>query len=339
MSNPMSLTRTSNILKVLQADFALTDAQLAALPSLGEIDLIPQKDCHLIEHVDLTTGTYHPYKLFIGETGGDHMHVYLRTGNRGGYKIEISGVDLEKGSHYEPMDEQYFGNVTNLAYPFNTFLSTGKFVAVVKWYYLLGYRTGMYDEDPGLSPNSSWRRDLQGGCNELIEEMESEEGSDDAREQEERFEVEGRKKDLKSAQQTTKRQQAGVRTTEHTGVPATLTRGERRRLDEEAAAEKSQSPGPGDVTGEESRRDAHDTQAAQVGRRHEAGSRSDAHKGGQGAAHTKPSKLKVYEDGQDEEEYIELYQQRAELKKRLRTIRKRMSREALLALHERLDNM
>lgn len=335
----MSLTRTSNIMKVLQADFALTDAQLAALPSLREIDLIPQKDCHLIEHVDLTTGTYHPYKLFIGETGGDHMHVYLRTGNRGGYKIEISGVDLEKASHYEPMDEQYFGNVMNLAYPFNTFLGTGKFVAVVKWYYLLGYRTGMYDEDPGFSPNSSWRRDLQGACNELIEEMENEERSDDAEEQEEGVEIEERKKDLEPAQQTTERQQADTRTTEHTGVAAMSAREERRRLNEGAAAENSLSPGQGVITGEESRPDARHTRAAQVGRRHEADGRSDAHKGGQGAAHTKPSKLKVYEDGQDEEEYIELYLQRAELKKRLRTIGKRMSREALLALHERLDNM
>lgn len=38
----------------------------------------------------------------------------------------------------------------------------------MKWYFLLAFRAGEFDEDPGFSVTKSWRTELQGACNELI---------------------------------------------------------------------------------------------------------------------------------------------------------------------------
>ncbi|KAJ4348948.1 clathrin associated protein complex medium subunit [Ascochyta clinopodiicola] len=169
-----------SIVDTLKADFELSDAQFEALPLLSEVDLVRQTDSHLIEHATLTTTTYHPFKLFIGESNNDAFHVYLyrATSSKRQYKMEITSVDLENGSHYDPIDATYYGTIRDLAYPFNTFLGGPRFVAVVKWYFTVGLRTGLFDEDPGFAPTSSWRRDLQGACNELIAATEMEEGTE-----------------------------------------------------------------------------------------------------------------------------------------------------------------
>mgnify|MGYP004511655761 CR=1 FL=1 len=169
MAIPPSTPPLNAVLEALKAEFKLTDEQFATLPSLDQVDLVHQDDSHLIEHAEPTAFTYHPYKLYIGEKQNEPWHVYLyRTGNRKQYKLEISTVDLEHGSHHEPYDATYFGTVSNLAYPFNSFLGSARFTAVVKWYFVLAFRAGVFDEDPGFSLTTSWRRDLQGACDELI---------------------------------------------------------------------------------------------------------------------------------------------------------------------------
>lgn len=184
MATSPSTLRLNHALEALQAELELTDAQLAALPPLSEVDLLRQNDSHMIQHAELTPLTYHSYKLFIGESHNDLWHVYLyRSGNRRQYTMEITSVDLADRTHYEPCDTKYYGDVKNLAYPYNTFLGAARFVAVVKWYFTLGFRVGLYDEDPGFLPNITWRRELQGACDELIAEMESK-GEEDEEEEE-----------------------------------------------------------------------------------------------------------------------------------------------------------
>lgn len=169
MATPPSTPPLSTVLEALKADFDLTDEQFAALPSLDEVDLVRQNDSELIEHTEPTNFRYHRFKLYIGENQNEPWHLYLfRAGNRKQYQLEITSVDLDNGSHHEPYDARYFGTVSDLAYPFNSFLCAARFIAVVKWYFLLGFRAGTFDEDPGFLITTSWRRDLQGACEELI---------------------------------------------------------------------------------------------------------------------------------------------------------------------------
>ncbi|KAJ4318748.1 hypothetical protein N0V94_004262 [Neodidymelliopsis sp. IMI 364377] len=121
------------ILMQLQAEFELTDEQLDALPVLSEVDLIPQSDSHLIMHTAMAPFVYHPYKLFIGEIDKARFYSYLsRTARGKRYKIEIAGVDSKSENHREPWDATYYGSLKDLAYPFNEFLGTARFVAVVR---------------------------------------------------------------------------------------------------------------------------------------------------------------------------------------------------------------
>lgn len=159
----------------LQADFELTDEQLDALPALSEVDLIPQSDSHLIMHTAMAPFTYHPHKLFVGEIDKARFYSYLsRTARGKRYKIEIAGVDSKSENYCEPWDATYYGSLKDLAYPFNEFLGTARFVAVVRWYFLLGFRVNQFQEDPGFALTASWRKDLQGACNELIAATERE---------------------------------------------------------------------------------------------------------------------------------------------------------------------
>jgi len=155
-------------LKELQDNFKLSNEQLAALPALDDVDLVPQNDSHFIQTEDVGLRTAHPFKLYIGESNGSPFYVYLfEQGRRRQMKIEIDSVDEDGGSFW-PVDPQYFGTVQNLAYPFNEWLGASRFLAAVKFYFLLGYRLGLYDKDPGFSVTKSWRNDLQGACNDLI---------------------------------------------------------------------------------------------------------------------------------------------------------------------------
>ena len=159
----------------VKAEFDLTEEQSSHLPVFDEVDLVPQSESHLIKHSTLATYTYHPYKLFIGEHKKEPIYAYLyRTGARKQFQIELCGVEDGNNSHQTPMVATYYGTVDNLAYPFNSFLGTARFVAVVKWYFLIGLRLRVFDDDPGFSLSASWRRDLQGACNDLIAAEESE---------------------------------------------------------------------------------------------------------------------------------------------------------------------
>jgi hypothetical protein len=147
--------------------FELTDEQLTALPSVNDVDLIPQDDSHHIESSDYGVRAAHPFKLFIGETGGEPCYVYLFK-NKRGMKMEISGVDDDGGGYFPPFDAQYFASVQDLAYPFNEFLGAGRFIATVKFYFYLGHQIGLFSENPGFEVTKSWRKDLQGACDDLI---------------------------------------------------------------------------------------------------------------------------------------------------------------------------
>ncbi|KAF3053328.1 hypothetical protein E8E11_011040 [Didymella keratinophila] len=91
-----------------------------------------------------------------------------RNGERKQYKIELCSVDAKDETTYEPMDAVCFGTVNNLAYPHNSFLGKARFVAVVKCYFLLAFRAGEFDEDPGFAVTTTWQNDLKGACDELI---------------------------------------------------------------------------------------------------------------------------------------------------------------------------
>jgi hypothetical protein len=92
----------------------------------------------------------------------------MRTGARKQYKIELCSVDTGRIIDYPPIDAQWFGTVDDLAYPFNAFLGAAHFTAVVKWYFLLAFGAGEFDEDPGFNVTESWRKELQSACDELI---------------------------------------------------------------------------------------------------------------------------------------------------------------------------
>jgi hypothetical protein len=87
-------------LQQLQGEFELTDKQLAALPFLSKVDLVPQANSHLIEHTELTPFTYHSYKHFVGESFNESSHVYLyRTaGSKRQYQLEITSITLERNA-------------------------------------------------------------------------------------------------------------------------------------------------------------------------------------------------------------------------------------------------
>lgn len=177
MATPPAAAPLHVLLQALKNEFELTDEQLAALPSLDEVDLVLQSYSRLIEHAQPGVVTYHPYKLFIGEYKNHPFHAYLaRRGLRKQYQIELCSVDTKKRTYFEPMAATWYGTVNNLAYPFNTFLGTARFVAVVKWYFLLAFRAGEFNEDPGFSVTASWCKDLQGACDELIAAPGREEG-------------------------------------------------------------------------------------------------------------------------------------------------------------------
>ncbi|KAF9695271.1 hypothetical protein EKO04_006819 [Ascochyta lentis] len=217
----MSYTPPS-ILEALKDEFELSDAQFDALPPLSEVDLVRQNDSHLIEHATLPTSTYHPYKLFIGEVNNDAFHVYLyrATGSKRQCKMEITSVDLDSRSHYDPIEAIYYGTIRDLAYPFNSFLGAARFVAVVKWYFTVGLRTGVFDEDPGFALSSSWRRDLQGACNELIavtkmEEYEKQRDEAKRVEKEERVREKRRRESLEAVKQVAELRQANDTAANH----------------------------------------------------------------------------------------------------------------------------
>lgn len=169
MTTPPSSPPFHVVLQALKNDFEHTEEQLAALPPLEEVDLTAQTDSGQIQHVENKVFTYHPYKIFIGENDGEPFHAYLtRSGERKHYRIELCSVNAKDETHYEPMEADWFGTVNNLACPFNTFLGKGRFVAVVKWYFMLAFRAGEFDEDPGFAVTKFWQSDLQGACDELI---------------------------------------------------------------------------------------------------------------------------------------------------------------------------
>ncbi|CAO2649210.1 Nn.00g065950.m01.CDS01 [Neocucurbitaria sp. VM-36] len=166
--------RLAEALDKLRVQFQLTEQQLAALPTLSDISLIPQHDSHLI--VAAAGGRFaHPFKLFVGEVewkmekkeGRDSAYVYLFHGRGTQMKMEICSPDAD--GHWGPIDMTYFGDVTHLAYPFNEWLGHARFSAAVKFYFMLGREAGLFTADPGFQFSKSWARDLQGACDDLIE--------------------------------------------------------------------------------------------------------------------------------------------------------------------------
>ncbi|KAF2854203.1 hypothetical protein T440DRAFT_514933 [Plenodomus tracheiphilus IPT5] len=148
-------------LENLAGDFQLTKEQLAALPTLDEITLIPQDDSDRIENIAGVRAA-HPFKLFIGEME---------------WKMRCNKT-LESAHVYMFTNQAiYYESVTDLAYPFNEWYGTPRFIAAVKYYFLLGWEAGLYDERPAFKITNSWVAGLQGACDDLIKanvEMETE---------------------------------------------------------------------------------------------------------------------------------------------------------------------
>jgi hypothetical protein len=169
MSSPtIDPQRLDDALKDLQDEFELTDKQIAALPGLDDIELIPQSDSQLIHTHDVGIRSAHTFKLFVGEYNGDFFYVYLYKQSRTQHmKMEIGSVD-DEGNDYTPIPPEYFGSIRNLAYPYNEWLGADRFKAAVKFYFYLGYKVRLYNEDPGFTVTKSWRKDLQGACDDLI---------------------------------------------------------------------------------------------------------------------------------------------------------------------------
>ncbi|KAF2819162.1 hypothetical protein CC86DRAFT_472310 [Ophiobolus disseminans] len=146
---PIDRKRLTDALKELQEAFGLSDD-------------------HFIRTENVGIRKAHPFKLYIGESSHEPFYVYLfETGRSQQMKIEIDSVD-EGGDFFTPVNPQYFGTVQNLAYPFNEWLGAGRFLAAVKFYFLLGLKIGLYAKDPGFTVTKSWCRDLQGACDDLI---------------------------------------------------------------------------------------------------------------------------------------------------------------------------
>lgn len=118
--------------------------------------------------------TPHPFKLFIGrqfKLKDNHEEwrdcfAYLLKNGKSAFQIFLTGLHPEHYWLAETLD--YFGSVKELAFPFIECLSGGRFIALVKFFFLLGHRVRLYTGDPGHAVAKTWRTDLQGICDDII---------------------------------------------------------------------------------------------------------------------------------------------------------------------------
>ncbi|KAH4155263.1 hypothetical protein HBH98_128830 [Parastagonospora nodorum] len=161
-------------LKKIQKDFGLSDAQIQALPKLDDIQIEEQKDSDSITFDDMKNRTAHPFKLFIGrqlkeKDDGDEWRdcfAYLLKNGKSAFQIFLTGLYPEH--YWLAGTPDYFGSAKELAFPFNECLGGSRFIALVKFYFLLGHRVGLYPADPGHAVTNTWRKDLQGICDDII---------------------------------------------------------------------------------------------------------------------------------------------------------------------------
>lgn len=166
--------RLSEALARLQAQCQLTDRQLTALPTLAEVTLIPQHDSHLIVSA-AGVRPAHPFKLFVGQmewkmegkVSHDNAYVYLFKGRGKQMRMEICSPDAD--GRWAPFEATYFGSLKHLAYPFNEWISAPRFIAAVKFYFMLAWESALFTENPGFEVTNSWANDLHGACDDLIE--------------------------------------------------------------------------------------------------------------------------------------------------------------------------
>jgi len=162
------------VLTRIQKDFGLSDAQAQALPTLDDIRIEEQTDSDSITFNDLKSRTPHPFKLFIGrqlEEDDDEdewrdCFAYLLKNGNSSFQIFLTGLNSEH--YWLASPPEYFGSAKDLAFPFNECLAGSRFVALVKFYFLLGHRARLYTADPGHAVTKSWRKDLQGACDDII---------------------------------------------------------------------------------------------------------------------------------------------------------------------------
>lgn len=160
--------RHAAALSELRQELDLSGDQIAALPTLNEVDLIPQDESRFIRTIPHGARKAHPFKLYIGESEGKSYHVYLfEQAVNGPMKMEIHSVD-EEGNCETPLDVKWFGTVKELAFPFNEWLSSSRFTAAVRFYFMLGYKSELYADDPGFAVTKSWIKDMQGACDDII---------------------------------------------------------------------------------------------------------------------------------------------------------------------------
>jgi hypothetical protein len=155
-TSPCDADKLKAALIRLQEEFNLLDEEIQALPTLAEVSLIPQEENHAIASLEGYRDA-HSFKLYVGEKKWDDERcpafVYLfknkNSKKKESFEMKICRGD-NKGLGWEPMPIRSFGDVSDLAYPFNGKVSVGLRIAVAKWYFLLGFEAGLYGEDPGF---------------------------------------------------------------------------------------------------------------------------------------------------------------------------------------------
>jgi hypothetical protein len=156
-------------LEELKEEFELTDEQLRALPPIdSDIELELQNDSHMIPKLSPGKRPAHPYRLYVDDHKGEGRYVYLFRKRSGKPMVlEIAGKK-GKDEWYEQWKVMHYQTVSDLAFPYNETANEQEFIALVKFYFVLGLKLGRYDVDPGFSGKETWYKDLRAACDSLI---------------------------------------------------------------------------------------------------------------------------------------------------------------------------
>jgi hypothetical protein len=161
MIDPQQL---SIALQNLQQGFQLSDAQISCIPLFRAIRLKAQHDSHLVTFDDSKTRNAHPFKLFIDmqeidEEDDKKPYACLFKLGKSPFQIFIMGAN--KSNYWLACNQTYYGSVKDVAFPYDELMATSKFIALVRFYFTLDHRVGLYTTNPGFTLSESWRQDLQ----------------------------------------------------------------------------------------------------------------------------------------------------------------------------------
>jgi hypothetical protein len=171
--------RLKGALIKLAETFGLNNEQIEALPALSEVSLIEQDDSHLI-FSEKGYRDAHAFKLYVGDKkwaidGKKRLHpafayLFKKASKRkdAPFKMQICNGSIGEG-HWLPIEAKDFGDVSNLAFPFNGKAPPERRVAVAQFYFQLGFEAGLYRENPGFPFTETWVEHLHAACNDLLD--------------------------------------------------------------------------------------------------------------------------------------------------------------------------